>query len=109
MKSALVGMNARRAGFALSAIKSFCRTTGLNLKEDGFETAAGDLLGDLMHLCVERGKDFHDLVDVAGRYYQFEVSQTCEKCKRKFDAEADAVENENICIECEKEEEHGPP
>lgn len=61
-------MNRRRAGWALQALKAFARATGLDLRID-FDTALGDLLANLRHLCDERGLDFPAFDQRAHEYY----------------------------------------
>lgn len=100
---ALVGINNDRAKWALEAVAAFQRATGLS-DADGLDTAIGDLLGDLQHLCDQKGLDFEALVDKGGRYYEEETFACCDKCKRTFDLEAGDGENTSsekyLCKEC---------
>lgn len=57
-----ITMNARRAAWALEAVRRFADLAGLNISPDadGIETAFGDLLGNMMHLADAYGLNFDD-------------------------------------------------
>ncbi len=57
-----ITINARRAGWALEAVKRFAALTGLDISKDadGIESAFGDLLGNMMHLADAYGLVFDD-------------------------------------------------
>lgn len=66
-----------RASWALKAIETFADQTGLDIDPDGdgIETAMGDLLGDLMHLCKELDIDFYDMLHKGEGYFSFETQE----------------------------------
>ena len=66
--------NAERAEWALVAVEAFASETGLDTDEDadGLDTAIGDLLGDLMHLCDVEEIDFGRVLDTAQHHYDCE-------------------------------------
>lgn len=101
----LVGFNLKRAGWALAALQAFMEETGL-AEADGFDTAIGDLLGDLMHLAVELGLDFDGLLAKGESYHDYETASVCDSCSRSTDAEADGVGD--LCIECAQPQETRP-
>lgn len=49
--------NTSRAIWAAVAVKAFAKETGI--QSETLETKVSDLLCDLMHLCHQRGIDFH--------------------------------------------------
>jgi hypothetical protein len=97
-------MNAKRARWARHAVGTFQKDTGLG-DVDGLDTAIGDMLGDLMHLCDQESFDFNELIEKGRHYYEGETDSTCKKCKRTFDVESgDGTQNDDkteICSECE--------
>ncbi len=100
----LVGINGERAGWAHEAVKTFQKETGLS-DVDGLDTAVGDLLGDLMHLCDRESLDFSELLEKGQHYYESETSATCHKCKRTFELESDGSQNDKgveTCKDCEE-------
>jgi hypothetical protein len=103
----LVGINEERAGWAMEAVETFMQETGLT-EADGIETAIGDLLGDIRHLCDKRSLDFDELVAKGKGYYDEEVACVCKKCKRTFDIEnGDGVQDDDettTCKDCEEAE-----
>lgn len=64
--------NGTRAGHAAAALIAYARRTGL-IHDEEPETAIGDLLGDLRHLCDALGLDFADLSDKGHRHYAEEL------------------------------------
>jgi len=101
-KNPLVGMNRLRAGFALQALKAYCKVTGITINNDGLGTAISDFLGDLMHLSKKHKVSFDDRVEHAEHHYQYETAFFCRRCHRMHDAESDNTMKGDICIECEK-------
>jgi hypothetical protein len=51
----------------------FAETTGLDPDEE-LDSAMGDLLANLMHLCAKKGLDFNDLLDTGRMHFDAEVS-----------------------------------
>lgn len=96
----VVGMNAERAKWALAALETFSKETGVKVEADGLETVAGDLLGDLMHLCDQKGVAFSDILESAQRHYEVETGWKCKKCGVAFDAESDDNCTDDLCREC---------
>jgi hypothetical protein len=100
----LVRWNAKRAKWAAAAVGTFQKETGLS-DVDGLDTAIGDMLGDLLHLCDREKLDFSELVERGRHYHEEETSSTCHKCKRTFELETDGSQDEKgiaTCIECEE-------
>jgi hypothetical protein len=101
----LVGINGERATWGHNAVRTFQKDTGLG-DEDGLDTAIGDLLGDLMHLCDRESLDFNEMVEKGRHYYEGETSARCSKCKRTFDLEnGDGAQNDGgveVCKDCEE-------
>lgn len=97
-----MGQNARRATFSRGALDDYMKTTGLTIA-DGLDTAIGDLLVDLMHLCDQEGLDFAEILERASGHHEAENAVTCSKCKRKFDMDMDSGDDKaTICSECAK-------
>jgi len=67
------GMNQDRAEWARAAVDAFRAETGLD-DGDGMDTAIGDLLADLAHLCDVEGLDFANLLARADDHYTAETS-----------------------------------
>lgn len=101
----LVGFNLKRAGWARIALQAFMDETRLT-EDDGFDTAIGDLLGDLMHLAVQMGLDFGELLARGQSYYDYETASVCDSCSRSYDADADGAGD--LCVECAPSEMEAP-
>ncbi len=71
--------NNHRARWAVAALETFARSTGLDLEEDGKETAIMDLLADLMHLSDIEGMNFDVLIERARGHYINEVVGQAER------------------------------
>lgn len=67
----LAERNARRAMFAVAALKGYVAVTGAVEAPD---TSIADLLGDLRHLCDALGLDFGQLSDRGYSYYSEELA-----------------------------------
>jgi len=92
----LVGMNRKRAGYALAAVKEFINQT----QADNLPTAIGDLIGDLLHFCDQEGLDFERLLRKGRGYHAKETASRCKKCKRIYDGD-DLDCTDDLCVECE--------
>lgn len=74
--------NTSRAGSAAVALKAFARTQGLDLTDgtnaylhgEGPDTAIGDLLGNLRHLCDALGLEYDALNRAGEMHYNAEIS-----------------------------------
>ena len=99
----LVGINDDRAEWAMKAVRTFQSATKLS-DADGLDTAIGDLIGDLHHLCDQNGFDFATLLGDGERHYAEETFARCDKCKRAFDllnGDGDnASSGKYLCKEC---------
>ncbi len=64
--------NTDRAEWAMKALQGFAATTGLDIEEE-FTEAVGDLVADLMHLCVENEVDFELVLQNARSNFEAEI------------------------------------
>lgn len=64
--------NEDKADFAHHAVRTYMKATGLT-RADGLETAIGDLLADLMHLCRIESVDWDFLVLQAKAHFNEET------------------------------------
>ena len=64
--------NADRCKWAMAAVQVFADATGLDVEDDGLETAITDLLADLLHLCDKNSLQLSDLMASAERHYTAE-------------------------------------
>jgi len=67
------GMNQARAEWARAAVDAFRAETRLD-DGDGMDTAIGDLLANLAHLCDAEGLDFDHLLSRAMGHYVAETT-----------------------------------
>jgi DNA-directed RNA polymerase subunit RPC12/RpoP len=90
--------NKDRSQAAKKALLAHSLATGLT-KSDGVETAIGDLLADLMHLCDAEKVDFEKMVCVARGYYDHDTEDLCGKCGTRFSKEDQGCEKD-LCPRC---------
>jgi hypothetical protein len=64
--------NHDRASWAQSAIQTFAHETGMDNAGEDLPTIIGDLLADLMHLCVQKELDFKGLLETAEMHFTAE-------------------------------------
>ena len=75
------------SAFARAAMKRFEQQTGISAEEDGPETVIVDLLGDLMHVTLDEGLTFEDLVRQAQNHFDGERPGSgglCDGCNTHF-------------------------
>jgi hypothetical protein len=84
-------MNPKRGQWARDAVEAFQDVTGLG-EDDGLETAIGDLLADLAHLCDAEGISFAAQLDHAKGHYEAET-----QAERK--GEVDGAQFDGITID----------
>lgn len=99
-KISMPAKNRERAMWAAVALEAFGNSTGI-CAEDEFDTAAGDFLADLMHLCDKNGVNFEDLLEKGRNHYESEI--LCALCKKKLEDGDDADGLDPICQKCDKE------
>lgn len=67
-------LNQERADIAFHALELYADKTGLSMKHDE-ETAIGDLLADIMHLCDRDGIQFDTYLLRARMHYDAEQTE----------------------------------
>lgn len=85
--------------WAAVALEAFGNSTGTH-PDDEFDTAVGDFLADLMHLCDKKGVNFEDLLEKGRGHYESEV--LCAMCKERLKDGDDADGLDPICLKCDK-------
>lgn len=95
-------MNDKRADWASSAVKRFQELT----RTDD-ETAIGDLLSDLMHLCDRSGENFEELLRKGRDHYREETlpdesdaKSVCDECGAEVEDVMSCPDGAVICMDC---------
>jgi hypothetical protein len=91
--------NLERAGWAEKGLEAFGHTNGVSFEHEP-DSAVGDFLADLMHLCDRAGLNFDDLLDKGRRHYDSET--VCCKCGQRLKAGDDADGTDCVCKKCEE-------
>jgi hypothetical protein len=90
--------NLERAGWAEKGLEAFGHTNGVSFEHEP-DSAVGDFLADLMHLCDRDGLNFEDLLGNGRRHYDAEVD--CCKCGEKLKAGDEAGDCDPVCKKCD--------
>lgn len=91
--------NLERAKWAENALVTFGKDTGTSFDHEP-DSALGDFLADLMHLCDREGISFEEMLDKGRRHYASEA--TCCICGKTLTAKDSADDCDNACKKCEK-------
>ena len=67
--------NEDRAEWAMQSVETYAAATGLSIEDDGLDTAAGDLVASLMHLCNWQGVDFGQVLATATMHFEAEKNE----------------------------------